>query len=190
MHCREIMSTNLEWVSDQATIQQVAAKMSDSGVGFLPICDHEGRPIGVVTDRDLTTRALARSLPTETTRITQIMSTPVITCLADAELPVAEDLMARERKQRLICTDLNGRLVGTLSLVDLVQHAPENEAIETARAVMSREALGPRGGAALGTPLLKDDPLAHDAQIETEAKVHDTAVTGGHWRGSMKEFPS
>ena len=69
MKCRDIMSTNLEWLSEEATIQKAATLMADQGVGFLPICDADGRPIGVVTDRDLATRAVAKHVATNTTPV-------------------------------------------------------------------------------------------------------------------------
>ncbi|MES1157756.1 MAG: CBS domain-containing protein [Haliangium ochraceum] len=193
MDCREIMNTNLEWLTEQSTVLQAAIRMADAGVGFLPICDYEGRAIGVVTDRDLATRALAQSVGADQARVTNFMSAPVFTCLADAPIAVAEDVMVKERKQRLVCTDLDGRAVGVLSIVDLLEHAPAGDAIATARAVMQRESLGPRGGAAAGATLLKDVPGARtqpaEAERHAQAQVHDTVAKGGNWGGSMKEFP-
>ena len=63
MKCADIMNTNLESLSEKDTIQRAAEIMADAGVGFLPICDQRGRVIGVVTDRDLTVRAIAREGP-------------------------------------------------------------------------------------------------------------------------------
>lgn len=191
MRCRELMSTNLEFLWEKATIQRAATLMADQGVGFLPICDAEGRPVGVVTDRDITTRAVAKNLATDRTPVEQIMSAPVITCLADAKVGVAEDLMCQERKARLVVTEEDGRVVGILSLADLLEHAATRPALHTARVVLWREALGPRGGASPETPLLKDDPIAQSsaATDAKEAGPHETAMTGGHWAGSMKEFP-
>jgi len=165
--------------------------MADQGVGFLPICDAEGRPLGVVTDRDLATRAVAKNLATDKTPVVQIMSKPAITCLADGKIGVAEDLMRQERKARLVITEEDGRVVGILSVADLLEHAATRPALHTARAVLWREALGPRGGASPGTPLLKDDPVAQisAATDAKEAGPHETVMTGGHWSGTMKEFP-
>ena len=60
MKCGDIMSTNLEWLTEQDTIDVAASKMAEAGVGFLPICDAEKRVVGVVTDRDLVTRGIAK----------------------------------------------------------------------------------------------------------------------------------
>jgi hypothetical protein len=57
--------------------------------------------------------------------------------------------------------------------------------------VLSRDALGPRGGAPRGTPLLKDDPIARSEAAEgpKESPAHESVMTGGHWAGGTKEFP-
>lgn len=194
MHCRDIMSTNLERLTEQATVQEAAKMMADQGVGFLPICDANRRPIGVVTDRDIATRAVAKGVASERMKVTSIMTAPAITCLADSKIGEAEDVMALEQKARLVIIEKDGRVAGILSLADLLEHAPAREALRTVRAVLWREALGPRGGAAVGSPLLKDDPAARAGAAEDakqkELGVRDTVMTGGHRPHSTKEFPS
>ena len=160
MKCEDIMTTNLEWLSPDDSILKAATVMTEVGVGFLPICDADRRVVGVVTDRDLTTRALAKSLPAAKTTVRSVMSAPAITCTASAAIEDAEALMASECKGRLVITDSDGRLLGVLSLADLIEKAEGREVMRTLKAVLWREALGPRGGAERGAPLLKDDPAA------------------------------
>ena len=114
----------------------------------------------VVTDRDLATRAIAKRLAPETTSAAMVMSSPVVTCLETADVGEAEDLMAAERKARIVLTDAEGKLTGVISLADLIEQVRGRKSLETVRAVLWREALGPRAGAAKGEPLLKDDPVA------------------------------
>jgi hypothetical protein len=88
-------------------------------------------------------------------------------------------------------TDSEGRLAGVLSLADLVEHASGRQSLKTVRAVLWREALGPRGGAAKGEPLLKDDPIAQNQPIPLDgATLRPTVFTGGHRSTDTKEFPS
>jgi CBS domain-containing protein len=191
MKCNEIMSKNLEWLTEKDTVLKAATMMAEAGIGFLPICDARKRVIGVVTDRDLATRALAKKLAPETTSAAMVMSSPAITCLETADVVEAEELMAQERKARLVMTSADGTLVGVLSLADLVEHAPGRKSLETVRAVLSREALGPRGGAAKGEPLLKDDPIARSQPIPSDdLEVRDTVFKGGHRITDTKEFPT
>ena len=181
MKCEDIMSTNLEWLSEQDTIEVAASKMAEAGVGFLPICDVERRVIGVVTDRDLVTRGIAKRAVLSTTEAALIMSSPALTCPQTTELGDAEDLMATNQKSRLIITDGEARLVGVLSLVDLLEHAPTARALQTTRAVLWREALGPRGGSTPGRPLLKDDPIARASLPPPDnIEVHPSAIKGGN----------
>jgi len=189
MKCGDIMSKNVESVREQVTITAAAALMADSGVGFLPICDEAGRAIGVVTDRDVVTRAVARKLPLDAP-VHSIMSAPVVTCPAAADLELAESLMVDERLLRLVITDRDDRVAGVLSLADVIEHASGRAALRTAQAILWRDALGPRGGAAPGEPLLKDEPISDEhAAREGVDGARSSVFTGGHWSTDTKEFP-
>jgi CBS domain-containing protein len=190
MKCADIMNTNLEWLTEKSTVIEAAKLMAEAGVGFLPICDAAQRVVGVVTDRDLTIRALAGRVGPETTTAALVMSSPAITCLETADIREAEALMAEERKSRLVITDAKGKLTGVLSVADLIEQIPGRKSLETLRAVLWREALGPRAGAPRGQPLLKDDPIAQKlAPPDDEIKVRPSVVTGGHHTVGTKEFP-
>lgn len=190
MKCADIMNTNLEWLNEKDTVLTAASVMADTGVGFLPICDSRQRVIGVVTDRDLVTRALAGKVVPATTSAALVMTAPAVTCLATADVREAERLMVREQKTRLVITEADGRLAGVLSLVDLIEQAPAKEGLQTARAVLGRDALGPRGGAAKGEPLLKDDPFAGRQALSSGDGLDESSVfTGGHRNTGTKTFP-
>jgi CBS domain-containing protein len=81
MKCSDIMNKNVEWLTEQDTVRKAASVMAEAGIGFLPICDAEQRVIGVVTDRDLTTRVLAKKMDPDTTSVALVMSAPVLTFL-------------------------------------------------------------------------------------------------------------
>lgn len=190
MRCKDIMNTNLEWLTEKDTIATAAKKMAETGLGFLPICDSRKTVVGVVTDRDLTVRALARGLAANTTSAALVMTAPALTCLASADLRLAEDLMAEEQKSRLPIVDDKGTLVGVISLADLVEHASPGQALKTVKAVVWREALGARGGARAGQPLLKDDPIARRQPLPSDdARAEPTVFTGGDHTSGTKEFP-
>jgi hypothetical protein len=98
--------------------------------------------------------------------------------------------MAVERKSRIVITDAEGMLTGVISLADLVEHVRGSKSLETVRAVLWREALGPRAGAPKGQPLLKDDPIARNQpKPDDEIKLSPTVVVGGHHGIDTKEFP-
>jgi CBS domain-containing protein len=190
MKCADLMSKPPEWLTDQDTIYKAASVMADAGVGFLPICDAENQVIGVITDRDLTTRVLAKHIASGTTSAAMVMSSPALSCPATADVRDAQALMESERKNRLVITDAEGRLAGILSLTDLVERLPGHQSLPTVKAVLSREMLGPRGGAPEGQSLLRDDPTARNLPIPSDdLEVRPSVMTGGHRDNGIKEFP-
>ena len=190
MKCADIMNVNVEWLTEKDTVRKAATVMAEAGIGFLPICDAEKRVLGVITDRDLTTRVLAKNVDPDTTSVTSVMSSPVFTFLETADVSDAEELMATERKARLVIIDADLKLTGVLDLADVVESAPGRQSLQTVRAVMWREALGPRGGAARGEPLLKDDPAVKEAPLPSdEATVLPSVFVGAHRGTDTKEFP-
>jgi CBS domain-containing protein len=104
-------------VENDATITETAALMASAGVGALIVVDH-GRPVGMVTDRDLVTRGLAKQLPADS-RVDSVMSMELVTLDADAEV---EDLMhafSHHAVRRVPILD-GDRVVGIVSLDDMV----------------------------------------------------------------------
>ncbi len=124
MKCADVMNRNLEWLTEKDSVLKAATLMAEAGVGFLPICDVGKKVIGVVTDRDLTTRVIAKKIAPATTSAALVMSSPPLTCLETADLRDAEDLMIGAGKARLVITDAEGKLAGVLSLADLIEKAP------------------------------------------------------------------
>jgi CBS domain-containing protein len=190
MKCSDIMNKNVEWLTEKDSVRKAASVMAEAGVGFLPICDADQRVIGVITDRDLTTRALAKKIDPDTTSAALVMSSPAVTCLDSADVREAEALMATERMARLVIIDAGERLAGVLDLAEVVEYASGRQSLQTVRAIMWREALGPRGGAARGEPLLKDDPDAQNLPLPSdEATVRPTVFVGAHRSTDTTEFP-
>ena len=139
MLCERIMKDDVECVSPTDTVQAAARKMRDANVGFLPVCDETGKVLGTVTDRDLAVRVLADGLGAET-EISSVMTWEVIACRPEDDLRTAEHLMGKHRKSRMICTDHAGRLMGVISLSDVVQNDGSKLAAQTLRQVTDREA--------------------------------------------------
>jgi len=192
MKCEDIMNVNLESLSETDTIQRAAEVMAETGVGFLPICDARRRVIGVVTDRDLVVRSMARKVTAASTTAAMVMTSPAVTTLATTDVREAEDLLARQQKSRLVITDADGKLCGVLSLVDIVEKVTGREVLRTVRAVLSRDALGPRGGAAPGEPLLKEDAEARALPAPSDdIKLQETVMVGARrtTQPDLKEFP-
>ncbi|MGH9350060.1 MAG: CBS domain-containing protein [Vicinamibacterales bacterium] len=115
MNIRDVMTSNPRTVSPADTIQNAARIMRDEDTGAVPVVDN-GRPVGVVTDRDIVVRAVAEG---ELNRpIGDIVSSAVVTARPDMSTREAAQLMSEHQVRRLPVVE-NDRLVGIVSLGDL-----------------------------------------------------------------------
>lgn len=104
-------------IEPERTIHDTAAVMEQTGVGALAVIDGD-RLVGIVTDRDLVRRGLAQGLPTDA-RVDGIMSTPVVTIDADADLHSAFALFRTHAIRRLAVVR-GGQFVGMITIDDLL----------------------------------------------------------------------
>lgn len=140
MQVHEIMTADAVCFRESDPVMEVARRMRELNIGFVPICDEGGRPVGTVTDRDVAIRVAAEDRKASRTRAREIMSHEAVTCRAFDEVARAEAVMAEHHKSRLMVVDEDGRLVGVLSLADLVTAATDLRALETLRRIAEREA--------------------------------------------------
>jgi CBS domain-containing protein len=117
MQLRDIMTPRVVTAGPQDDLLHVAQLMRDQNVGSVVVCDPEGEPAAIVTDRDLAVRALAgeRSL-SESVR--DHASRPLVTGEPDMDLEEAAALMVQHRIRRLPVVDRGG-LVGIVTLDDI-----------------------------------------------------------------------
>jgi len=118
---REIMTTDLVTVPSSATVFEAARLMRDADIGDVLIQD-AGKLTGILTDRDITCRAVAAGLDCASTRVGDIMTRDLFTGMPDWDVDNASDLMAEEQIRRLPIME-NGQLVGIVSLGDLAVDA-------------------------------------------------------------------
>jgi CBS domain-containing protein len=104
-------------IEPERPIREAARIMEQSGIGALAVVDGE-QLVGIVTDRDLVRRGLARDLPADA-RVDAVMSAPVVTIDADADLHDAFALFRTHAVRRLAIVRA-GRFVGMISVDDLL----------------------------------------------------------------------
>jgi CBS domain-containing protein len=122
MLCSEIMKRHVHTATVDTTAQEAARLMSENQIGFLPICDVNQRPLGVVTDRDLALRVCAEDLRAGSTFLSAVMTHHPLCCRDDRSLESAEALMLERKSRRILLLDESGRLVGLITLADVVHH--------------------------------------------------------------------
>ncbi|HEY5869354.1 MAG TPA: CBS domain-containing protein [Candidatus Tectomicrobia bacterium] len=124
MQLRAIMTPEVEVIPPEATLQQAAAKMRRLNIGPLPVCDGD-RLIGMLTDRDITVRAVAEGCDPTTTTVREAMTPDLAYCFDDQEVQDAVQLMERYQIRRLPILTRDKRLVGMVSLGDLAVSSSE-----------------------------------------------------------------
>jgi CBS domain-containing protein len=72
MIVREMMSKNVKCISPSATLQEAACEMRDRDIGPLPVCGENDRLVGMITDRDITVRAVAEGKDPKTLQVQEI----------------------------------------------------------------------------------------------------------------------
>src|SRR5262245_21413528 len=128
MKVQDIMTTNVECVAPDTTIQEAAERMKSLDVGFLPVCEKD-RLIGTVTDRDIVIRGIAENRNNQTPART-VMTSDVYYCFENDDLRRCVEHMKEKDVRRMLVLDKNKRLVGVVSLGD-ISKAFEEAAAET-----------------------------------------------------------
>lgn len=120
MKARDLMTTHPACCTPQATAQQVAQLMEENDCGCIPVVqDQDSRfLVGVVTDRDLALRAVARGRSPETL-IEELMTTDVSTVDSEDDVDAVEKLMATQQVRRVPVVDEEGFCVGIIAQADL-----------------------------------------------------------------------
>lgn len=118
MQVGDLMTRAVEMISPEDSIQEAARKMADEDFGVLPVAEFD-RLVGVVTDRDIVTRAVAWGRVPDKTCVRDVMSTDVAYVFEDDSSDEAARKMARLQVKRLPVLNRQKRLVGILSLGDM-----------------------------------------------------------------------
>ena len=121
MKIEKLMSRTVRACAPTDNLATAAHLMWEGDLGLVPVVDAEGRPVGVLTDRDICMSALFNGARLEDVPVARSMSRNVATVRADGSLREALDLMRDQRVRRLPVVDGDGRLAGVLSLADLAR---------------------------------------------------------------------
>jgi CBS domain-containing protein len=116
----EIMTRKLEKINSAATAQEVAKKMSEIKVSSLLVTDDTGKPIGIVTERNLVRKVVADKFKASAVNVQQIMFSPPVTIDPNSSMEIAADIMNQNKVKHLLVVedeDLNKPL-GIISATD------------------------------------------------------------------------
>ena len=130
MKIAEVMTSPVEFIAAEDTIQEAARKMRDLDVGSLPICDaSQDKLTGMITDRDIILRAAADGCDPKTTLVADCMTAGVFYCFEDDDVGVAARLMEEQQIRRLPVLSRDKRLIGIVSLGDLAVETRDDQMV-------------------------------------------------------------
>ena len=175
MKVQEIMTTDVRTCGPEARLAEAATVMWEHDCGAVPVVNGAEQCVGMITDRDICMAVATRNrLATEIT-VGEVSSGQVLACRPDADVRVALEQMRREQLRRLPVTDGDGRLVGILSIADIIRHAKKGES-KKARHVPHKDVIRTLKALTRPAPPLDDDAAADRAEAarpETAAPALD-----------------
>jgi len=124
MSVGRICTREVDTASFDETAFDAAQRMRDRQVGSLVVLD-ETRPVGIVTDRDLTVRVLAAGRDPKAVRVSEVMTPSPTTIREDDSIEAALGYMRTGRFRRLPVVGPSGRLVGLIALDDVLELVAE-----------------------------------------------------------------
>lgn len=125
MMISEVMTHDVRIASPEDTLQSAARLMEEEGFGSLPVGEND-RLVGMLTDRDITIRAVARGLPPQHCKVRDVMSSDVKYVYDDESVNDTAMMMADLGVRRLPVLNRDKRLVGIVSLGDLALTTPKS----------------------------------------------------------------
>jgi CBS domain-containing protein len=125
MKVKRAMHKGAMWISPDTPLLEIAKTMEEHDIGALPVGEND-RLIGMVTDRDIVCRAVARAADLSKLKARDVMTKGITYCREEHEIQEALDLMEKHKVRRLPVINASKRMVGILSLGD-VSHASTQE---------------------------------------------------------------
>ena len=120
MRVKDVMSAELQGVRSDISLQEAAEHMRILDVGSLPVLSpEENRGVGMITDRDIVVRSVARGDDINDRKIGDIMSTPLVCCHEKDDLEEASAAIKAKRVRRVLVLNRKDQPMGIVSVGDL-----------------------------------------------------------------------
>ena len=132
MKASDLMSRNPTICNPDATIAEAARLMDERDCGCLPVAEQRSAPrvVGVITDRDIATRAVAQGRGPDTP-VREVMSRDPSCCREDDTVKTVEQIMGERQVRRVPVVDQEGCCVGVVAQADLARSVPARELAKT-----------------------------------------------------------
>ena len=128
MKLKEIMTPSPSFAQPTDTLSRVAEMMQEEDVGAIPVLEND-RLVGIITDRDITVKAVATGEDPKQALVSDYMTTDLVTGRPEMSDREALELMGREQIRRLPVVE-NGRLVGMVAMADFALETDDEDEVE------------------------------------------------------------
>src|SRR5687768_1979593 len=136
---QDVMTTSVTSIDASSSLMDAAEMMRQANIGVLPVVGSDGKVQGVITDRDLVVRAMARGADARTTHVGECQTRHVVCARPEWSLAEAMERMAECQVGRLPVVDDGDRLLGIVTLGSLaLRSGQEERTLETAKEVSRR----------------------------------------------------
>jgi CBS domain-containing protein len=148
MQVKDIMTSDPACCTADSLLQRVAEMMVENDCGEIPVVDNMAsmRPIGVITDRDITCRTVAKGLNPLAMTVGDCMTTPCVCVTPDASLDECCELMEKDQIRRIPVVDARGACCGIVALADIAKNASRDETAEVVKEVSEPSASASAAG--------------------------------------------
>ena len=171
MQLKEFVNSRVETIQSGDTLLRAAEKMRDLDVGSLPVCDG-GELVGMITDRDITTRAVAIGSDPARAMVHEVMTPGVLCCSESDEVEEAALIMQKNQVRRILVLNEANELVGITSLGELATITGDRLLTgETLKSVSEESRI-------LQEEEDEAEKEAADGDSDTNAELLETRVTG------------
>jgi CBS domain-containing protein len=128
MKVRDVMTHNVKTCTSESSLADVAAILWENDCGVVPVVDHAGKVIGMVTDRDICMAVATKNRLASEIKAHELLHQEVYGCPPDAEIEEALRVMQQRSVRRIPVFDQDRNLRGILSLNDLILSAMDRRA--------------------------------------------------------------
>ena len=135
MKVQDLMSRDVTCCGTDTPLQDVAAMMVDCDCGEIPVADSNGALAGVITDRDITVRTVARGVNPLELVARQAMTLSAVTVTPETSIKDCCDVLEKNQIRRVPVVDASGKCIGIVSLADIARHASGRATAEVVQEV-------------------------------------------------------
>jgi CBS domain-containing protein len=167
MKVQDIMTTDVRVCGPQATLAAAAQIMWDNDCGTVPVVNDAGTCVGMITDRDICMALATQNRLASELTVGAVSAGKVVACRADADVRTALEQMRHEQLRRLPVLDGEGRLVGILSLADVLRHTKKGES-KKGKHVTHKDVLRTLKALTKPAPPLEDDDTTPELAERTD----------------------